>query len=67
MEVPRLRVELEAYTTATLDLSRICDLCCSLQQLQILNLLREARDQNGILMETTLGPYPTEKKCELPH
>ena len=37
MKVPRVGVELElhlrAYTTATatLDLSRVCDLCCSLR------------------------------------
>ena len=50
MEVPRLGVELElqlqAYTIAVAipDLSRICDLCHSLQQCQILNPLSEARD-----------------------
>ena len=48
MEVPGLGAELElqllAYTTdtATPDLSHICDLCCSLWQHQILNLLNEA-------------------------
>ena len=50
MEIPRLEVELDlelqAYTTAmaTPDPSYICELCCSLQQQQILNPLREARD-----------------------
>ena len=50
MEVPRLGVESElqlpAYTIATAmwDLSRICDLCRSLQQHQILNPLSEARE-----------------------
>ena len=48
MEVPSLGVELElqllAYTTATAtpDLSRICDLHCSLQQCQMLNPLSKA-------------------------
>ena len=50
VEVPRLGVEWElqllAYTTATatLDLSRICNLYHSSQQCQILNPLIEARD-----------------------
>jgi len=49
MEVPRLGVKLQlqllAYTTVTamLDLSCICDPCCSLWQHQILNPLSEAR------------------------
>ena len=49
MEVPRLGVESElqlpAHTTATAtqDLSRICDLCHSSQQWQMLNPLREVR------------------------
>ena len=48
MKVPRLGVKLElqllAYTTATTtpDWSFICDLCCSLWQLQILNTLSKA-------------------------
>ena len=43
-----------AYTIATAawDVSRICDLCCSLWQHWILNLLREARDGTCILMDT---------------
>ena len=51
MEVPRLRVQSElqllAYTTATAtsDPSRVCDLHRSSRQHQILNPLREARDQ----------------------
>ena len=59
MEVPRLGIEselqLQAYTiaTATLDPSCVCDLCCSLQQHWILNPLREARDRNHILLETS--------------
>ena len=55
MEVPELRVESElrlpAYTTATPDLSHICDLCCTLRQRQILNPLSEARDQTHIFMD----------------
>ena len=39
--------------TATQDLSRICDLRCSLQQCQTLNALSEARDQAHILMDTS--------------
>ena len=59
MEVPRLRVESElqepAYATAraTPDLSRVCDLHCSLWQLQILNPLCEARDGTHTLMDTS--------------
>ena len=61
MEVPRLEIESElqlpAYTTATatLDLSHICDLQCSLWQHQILYPLSEARDQTCILTDTMLG------------
>ena len=55
MEVPRLGVELElqlpSYTTARTDLSHIHDLHSSLQQCQILNPLREARDPTSILMD----------------
>ena len=55
MKVPRLGVELElqllAYTTAmvTVDLGHIYNLCCCLQQCQILNPLSEASDQTHIL------------------
>ena len=51
MEVPRPGVESElqllAYATAmaTWYLSLICDLCCSLQQCQILSPLSKARDK----------------------
>ena len=61
MEVPGLGVELElqllAYTTgrATPDPSRMCDLCCSLQQHQILNSLNEARDRTCILTDAISG------------
>ena len=61
VEVPRLGVELElqllAYTTATArqDLSRICDLCFSLQQCRILNSLSKTRDRTHILRETMVG------------
>uniref|UniRef100_A0A8W4FFG0 Uncharacterized protein n=1 Tax=Sus scrofa TaxID=9823 RepID=A0A8W4FFG0_PIG len=48
MEVSRLWVkselQLQAYATATMDLSRICNPCCSLQQHWIVNPLSEARD-----------------------
>ena len=59
MEVPRLGVEselqLSAYitTTATLDLSLVCNLHHS-QQYQTINPLREARDQTHELMDTSL-------------
>ena len=58
-EVPRLGVESElqllADTTdpATWDLSLVCDLHCSLQQCQIPDPLREARDCTRILTETS--------------
>ena len=52
-----IRAAGKAYTTATemLDLSRICDLCCSLRQCWILNPLSEARDQTCILTAMMLG------------
>ena len=59
MEVPRLGVQSElkllAYTIATpmQDLSCICDLHYSTRQHQILNSLSKARDQTGILMDTS--------------
>ena len=42
----QIRAAAEAYATATATLgpSHICDLCCSLQQCQILNPLSKARD-----------------------
>ena len=58
IEVPGLGVKLElqllAYATvsATLELSHICSLLCSLQQRQILYPLREARDLTYISMDT---------------
>ena len=57
LEVPRLQVESELQlpacttATATLDPSRICDLCCISWQHRILNPMMEARDQTGILMD----------------
>ena len=52
-EVPRLGVKSEmqllAYAMATTDLCCICDLCCSFQELQILNQLSET----SILMNTS--------------
>ena len=57
MEVPRLGVESElqwpVYTTATRDLSLICDLHHSSQQSQILKPMSEARDRTHILMDTS--------------
>ena len=54
MEFPRLgvkaKLQLLAYTTATQDLSGVCDLHCSSWQCQILNLLGEAWDQTPNLM-----------------
>ena len=61
-EVPRPEVkselQLQAYATAgaTPDLSHICHLYRNLWQHQTPKLLSEARDQNCILTETTLGP-----------
>ena len=60
MEVPRLGVqselELPAYTTATAtampDPNRICNLCHSSPQYQILNPQTDARDLIHILMGT---------------
>ena len=55
MEVPgpgvesELQLQAHTTTTATLDLNYICNLCCSLWQCLILNLLSEARDQTLIL------------------
>ena len=59
MEVPRLGVksvlQLPAYATATAmeDLSLICNLHHSSQQLRILNPLSKARDWTHILMDTS--------------
>ena len=54
MEVPRLGVK-SAYTTATAswDLSHICDQHHGSQQRQILNPLRQARNQTRVLMDTS--------------
>ena len=57
MEVPRLGVRLEmqlpAYTTATAmpDPSRLCDLCHSSWQRQMLKPLSKARDRTCVLMD----------------
>ena len=48
MEVPRLRIESELW-----DPSCVCNLHHSSQQCQLLNPLREARDQTRILMDTS--------------
>ena len=64
MEVPRLGVESELQlpttTTATAmrDLGYICDLCYSLWQRWILNLLSKARDRTCILKSTMSGFNP---------
>lgn len=61
VEVPRSGAESElqlwAYTTATLDPSHICGLCCSLQQHQIFNLLSKARDPTHVLMDNQLDLF----------
>ena len=55
----KVELQLQAYATATAtpDLSHICDLCCTLQQCQILNQLSKVRNQNCILMDST--PWAT--------
>ena len=61
MEAPRLGVkselQLPAYATATAtqDLRRICNLCHSLQQHQILIPLSEALDQTHSFMDSVSG------------
>ena len=63
MEVPKLGVQSElqllAYATATAmqDPRCICELCGTLQQCQILNLLSEARDRTHVLMVTSWVHY----------
>ena len=58
MDVPKLGVESElqlpayATTTATWDLSCICDLHHSSQQCWIVNTLSKARDRSRILMDS---------------
>ena len=52
-----MELQLPAYTTAMaiLDLSFICQLCCSLQQRHMLNPLREVRDRSRILKDIMWG------------
>ena len=63
MEVPRLgggselQLLAHAIATATWDLSLICDLHHSSQQLQTLNPLSKARDQTLILMDPSRVRY----------
>ena len=63
MEVPRLGFELElqppvsATTTATPDLSLVCNLHHSSWQCQILNPLSRARDGTLVLMDTSRVCY----------
>ena len=54
----QIRVAVAVYTTAkaTRDPRRICNLCHSLWQCQILNPLSKARDGTHILKETMLEP-----------
>ena len=59
MEVPRLGVERELQqqvSAMATDPSHVCHLHCSLWQCQILNPLREARDQLRILAESMSDP-----------
>ena len=53
----KLEMQLQTYTTATaiLDPISICFLCCSLQQCQILNPMRKARDRTYILKDIMSG------------
>ena len=63
MDVPRLGVLLElqlpAYTRATEmpDPNRVCELCHSSQQHQILNPLSNARNRTRVLMDTSQVRY----------
>ena len=63
MEVPRLRVESDlwqpAYTTATVmqDLSHVCNLPHSSQQLGILNQESRARDQTQVFTDLSQVHY----------
>ena len=67
MKVPWLGVEAESlhHSHSNTDWSHICDLCCSLWQLWILNPLNRVRDWTCILTDTMLGSYPTEPPQEL--
>ena len=69
MEVPRLGVESDlwplAYTTATQNPSRVCDLHHSSWQRRILNPLREARDQTRVLMDASQIHQPLSHDGEL--
>ena len=61
MEAPRLGVESELWpltsTTATQDLSPICDLRYSSQQCWILNLLSEARNRTLVFIDASRVHY----------
>ena len=71
MKVPRPGVELELQlqsmpqAMATPDPSGTYNPCSNVQQLQILNPLREARDWTSIFTETTLGSWPAKPQWEL--
>ena len=72
MEVPKLKVkselQLPAYTTATArqDLSHVCNLHQSSQQLRILNPLSGARDWTRNLMDTNTSQVSAEPQWERP-
>ena len=61
----RAAAETYASAMATPDPSRICGLCLSFQQCQILNPLSKDRNQTCILTETTLGPSAAESQWEV--
>ena len=54
-----LELQLPEFATAmaTMDLSHICDLGCSLQQCWIPNPLSDARDRTCILTNTMSGSH----------
>ena len=70
MEVPGLEVEMElqlpAYPTATLDLSRILSLHHSPRQCGILTPLSKASDRTHNLADTMLGSQAAEPQQERP-
>ena len=72
MEVPRRGAELElqlpAYATATAvpELSRVCDVHCSLQQCWILSPTERGQELNLHPHGYYLDSKPTEPQWELP-
>ena len=71
MVLPRLGIQSElnllayATATATLNLSHICDLHCSLWKSLILNPLTKARDLTHILTDSASGSWLSEPQQEL--